>query len=161
MERGAQQATVHRVTKNRAHLNQLSLHRHTSIYLFLYKFIFHLCFFRYSSRVPCSFVVGSCWLTILYIVVSLYMLIPNSQFLLLPQLVIWYSSAWLLCRCFLNALWGRQLNLLKASYFSIFAFVAYAFGVTYIKSVLRPVFTTSPRCFLLVDLQFQILHLNL
>ena len=29
---------------------------------------------------------------------------------------------------------------------------AYAFGVTYIKSLLRPMFTTSPGCFLLVDL---------
>ena len=47
------------------------------------------------------------------------------------------------------------------SYFSIFAFLAYAFGVTYIKSLLRPMFTSSPRCFLLVDLLFQILHLNL
>ena len=38
------------------------------------------------------------------------------------------------------------------SYFSIFALVAYAFGVTYIKSLLRSMFTTSPGCFLLVDL---------
>ena len=32
------------------------------------------------------FVVGPCWLCILYLVVSLYMLIPSSQFLPLPQL---------------------------------------------------------------------------
>ena len=50
---------------------------------------------------------------------------------------------------------------LKSSYFSIFAFLAYDFGVTYITSLLKPMFTTSPGCFLLVDLQFQILHLNL
>ena len=50
---------------------------------------------------------------------------------------------------------------MKSSYFSIVAFVAYAFGVTYIKSLLRPMFTTSPGCFLLVDIEFQILHLNL
>ena len=50
---------------------------------------------------------------------------------------------------------------MKSSYFSIVAFVAYAFGVTYIKSLLRPMFTTSPGCFFLVRLQFQILHLNL
>ena len=50
---------------------------------------------------------------------------------------------------------------MKSFYFSIVAFVAYAFGVTYIKSLLRPMFTTSPGCFFLVRLQFQILHLNL
>jgi len=53
----SQQATVHRVTKSRAHLNQLSLHRHTYIYLFLYKFFFHLCCYRISSRVACGFLV--------------------------------------------------------------------------------------------------------
>ena len=53
----SQQATVHRVTKSRAHLSQLSLHRHTYIYLFLYKFIFHLCCYRISSRVACGFLV--------------------------------------------------------------------------------------------------------
>ena len=57
-----------------------------------------------------------------------------------------------LCRCVFDVLWGRQFNRLKSSYFSIFAFVAYAFGVTYIKSLLRSMFTTSPGCFLLVDL---------
>ena len=35
---------------------------------------------------------------------------------------------------------------------AIFALVAYAFGVTYIKSLLRPMFTTSPGCFLLAHL---------
>ena len=55
------------------------------------------------------------------------------------------------CRCVFDVLWGRQFNRLKSSYFSIFAFVAYAFGVTYIKSLLRSMFTTSPGCFLLVD----------
>ena len=65
----SQQATVHRVTKSRAHLNQLSLHRHTYIYLFLYKFFFHLCCYRISSRVACGFVVGPCWLSILNIAV--------------------------------------------------------------------------------------------
>ena len=54
-------------------------------------------------------------------------------------------------RCVSDVLWGRQFNLLK-SYFSVFAFVAYVFGVTYIKPLLRPMFTTSPGCFLLVDL---------
>ena len=53
----SQQATVHRVTKSRAHLSQLSLHRHTYIYLFLYKFFFHLCCYRFSSRVACGFEV--------------------------------------------------------------------------------------------------------
>ena len=61
------------------HLNQLSLHRHTYIYLFLYKFFFHLCCYRISSRVACGYVVGPWWLSIIYIVVSIYMLIPNSQ----------------------------------------------------------------------------------
>ena len=55
--------------------------RHTYIYLFLYKFFFHLCCYRFSSRVACGFVVTPCWLSTLYIVVSIYMLIPNSQFL--------------------------------------------------------------------------------
>ena len=69
----SQQATVHRVTKSRAHLNQLSLHRHTYIYPFLYKFFFHVFCYRISSRVACGFVVGPGWLSILYIVVSIYM----------------------------------------------------------------------------------------
>ena len=85
----SQQATVHRVTKSRAHLSQLSLHRHTYIYLFLYKFFFHLCCYRFSSRVACGFVVTPCWLSTLYIVVSIYMLIPNSEFIPPPQLAIW------------------------------------------------------------------------
>ena len=161
MDRVAQQVTVHRVTKGRAHLNQLRLHRHTYIQLFLYKFFFHFCCYRISSRVACGFVGGPCWLSIIYIVVSIYMLIPNSQFIPPPQLAIWQPSAWLLCRCVFDVLQGRQFNRLKLSYFSIFALVAYAFGVTYIKSLLRSMFTTSPGCFLLVDLQFQILHLNL
>ena len=161
MDRGAQQATVHRVTKSRAHLNQLSLHRHTYLYLFLYKFFLHFCCYRISSRVSCGFVVGPCWLSILYIVVSIYMLIPNYQFIPLPQLAIWLPSAWLLCRCGFDVLQGRQFNRFKSSYFSIVALVAYAFGVTYIKSLLRPIFTTSPGCFLLVDLEFQNLHLHL
>ena len=62
---------------------------------------------------------------------------------------------------FFDVLWGRQFNRLKSSYFSIFAFLAYDFGVTYITSLLKPMFTTSPGCFLLVYLQVQILHLNL
>ena len=161
MDRGAQQAAFHRVSKSRPHLNQLSLHRHTYIYLFLYKFFFHLCCYRISSRVACGFVVGPCWLSILYIVVSIYMLIPNSQFIPPPQLSIWQPSAWLLCRCVFDVLWGRQFNHLKSSYFSIFAFVAYALSVTHIKSLLRPMFTTFPGSFLLLDLQFQILQLNL
>ena len=65
--------------------------------------------YRISSRVAGGFVVGLCWLSMLYIVVSLYMLIPNSQFLLLPQLVIWYSSAWLLCGCVLMFFGGGSL----------------------------------------------------
>ena len=56
----SQQATVHRVTKSRAHLNQLSLHRHTYTYLFLYKLFFHICCYRISGRVACGFVVGPC-----------------------------------------------------------------------------------------------------
>ena len=79
MDRGGQQAAFRRVTKSMEHLNQLSLHRHTYIYLFLYKFFFHLCCYRISSRVACGFVVGPCWLFILYIVVSIYMLIPKFQ----------------------------------------------------------------------------------
>ena len=105
-----------------------------------------------SSRVACGFVVGPCWLSILYIVVSIYMLIPNSQFLPPPQLAIWQRSPWLLCRCDFDVLCGKQFNRLKSSYFSLFAFAAYAFGVTYIKLLLRPMLTTSPGYFLLVDL---------
>ena len=58
---------------------------HIYIYLLLYKFFFHLCCYRISSRVACGFVVGPCWLSILYIVVSIYMLIPNSQFIPPPD----------------------------------------------------------------------------
>ena len=56
---------------------------------------------------------------------------------------------------------GRQFNRFKSTFCSIVAFVAYACSVTNIKSLLRQMCTTSPGCFLLVGLQFQILHLNL
>ena len=56
------------------------------IWLFLYKFVFHLCCYRMSDRVVCGFVVGPCWLSILYIVVSIYMLVPNSKFIPPPNL---------------------------------------------------------------------------
>ena len=81
MDIGAWWVTVHKVTKSRAHVKQLNLHRHTYVYLFLYKFFFHLCSYRISSRGACGFVVDPCWLSILYIVVCIYVLIPNSQFI--------------------------------------------------------------------------------
>ena len=62
--------------------------RKTYIYLFLYKFFLHLVVTEFLA-VSCGFVVGPCWLSILYIVVSIYMLIPNYQLILLPQLSIW------------------------------------------------------------------------
>ena len=161
MDRGAQQAAFHRVSKSRPHLNQLSLHRHTYIYLFLYKFFFHLCCYRISSRVACGFVVGPFWLFIICMVVLNIQVNPQLPVIPPAQLAIWKPSACLLCRCVFDVLWGRQFNHLKSSYFSIFAFVAYALSVTHIKSLLRPMFTTFPGSFLLLDLQFQILQLNL
>ena len=78
--------------------------RQTYIYLFLYKFFLHLCCYRISSRVSCGFVVGPCCLSILYIVVSIYMLIRISLFFHQPQLAIWLPSALLLCRCVFGVL---------------------------------------------------------
>ena len=62
--------------------------RHTYIYLFLYKFFFHLCCYRISSRVACDFVVNPCWLSILYIVVSIYICFPLLPIYTLPNLPI-------------------------------------------------------------------------
>ena len=91
-------------------------------------------------------------LVIYYIYSGVYIYV-NPQLPIPPPTIttIWEPSPWLLCTCVFDVLWGRQFNLLK-SYFSVFAFVAYVFGVTYIKPLLRPMFTTSPGCFLLAHL---------
>ena len=51
---------------------------HTYIYSFTNYFSIYVVN-RISSRVACGFVVGPCWLFIIYIVVSIYRLIPNFQ----------------------------------------------------------------------------------
>ena len=78
MDRRAWQATVHRVTKGRAHLNQLSLHKHTYMYLFFFKLFSHLGYYRVSSRVPCA-IYSRFFLVIYFKYSSVYISIPNSQ----------------------------------------------------------------------------------
>ena len=57
---------------------------HTYIYCFTNSFSTYVVT-EFLGRVACGFVVGPCWLSILYIVVSIYMLIPNSQFVPPPD----------------------------------------------------------------------------